>query len=986
MKHTFRTAAFALTGAAVLALAACGGGGGGGGTTPGADGGTGGSATTPIAGIVADGLIQGATVCYDLNDNGRCDDGEPVSSGTGTDGAYTLAVPAEEAGKHAVIAMVPATAIDQDNPGVPVGTAFTLKSPAQADTSKSVFVSPLTDAVVQLMAAAGTTDPAAAIAQLQQVLGLTMSPLENFVAARTGGTAEQQAAAQQAGTYAQVLTEVKKEIGKTAEAAGVETEKKEALISVVVLNTLNTLATSVASSTGTVAELGQSIVQSQGINTTTVAVQADIAAQVTASTPDTSTSAAPFVIVRDVRYTNANNWSYRLFSGDGSTASDGWQYSNEIRRQKSSGSMRTFQRDVSYYDEAAAAWYECPSSGYMVSRTRMTSGGVTESLFCNTIAGTARRTDESIAGSTLRSVLEKVRGSGIAGYDTWGAAPSALTDADAVFPAGSVLRYQLDTQTQNPDSHSLSNKIRVVPPGTGPTDPVPYDTWPFASTLEQFVAANPGFNAATVTGNITDQLGEAPDTSVTDPTLQKRAFYRVGFASTGPSAGNTRYYLCRRLVAGPTTSCSTLGDGTYTIEAKADSRVLRLAGIPATIVALTGSSRIYVERAGAIFYGSKVVAQTTTSIRINKPAWEALLAQLPGVVAHTEPTAPPALDAAKWLREIRDLGDNGFTYRIIESLGTTGGTINEVRVTYDGSDALVPFLRNRIFWTGSAWTSSEDLCPSSGIGFGTWTANPRASTQCGGVMSDTSTGFDAEIAGKTMSFVVNEARKLGGRDNGQDFRNWGPTVLSTDPEYGSFTTALFPAGSKLRYQVATSVNVADTIALDSSVKNSGQTATLVSFAEMTGMYTAGFGGTPVNGGTTLGIYSYQMTGTPASGTTGQKRVRASFGAGNTVKFFLCDQSAVMGPSTINCAETSSSTYTVTAQGGKNVMRFAALPTDITSLGQFTRIVVEHDGAVYLGSRGIPGTKSYTLRLNETAYTALFGLFGETVPSATTTPP
>lgn len=968
----------ALAGAAMLTLAACGGDG----ESPVAAGG-GASSTASLSGVVADGLISGAIVCYDLNDNNRCDTGEPTSSATGTDGGYLLSVPEDEAGKHAVIAMVPATAIDQDNPGVPVGVPFVLKSPAQANTSLPVFVSPITTIVADVMAATGATDPAAAIEQVKIQLGMAGSPLSNYVATR-----DSDPDAARTGAIAQVLTEIQKEIAKTADAAGVEGEKKQALISVVVLNNLSTIASNVAGNTGTAADLGQSLVQSQGITAGTVVAQAEIASKLTTSTPDAASSTpVPFITVRDLRYTDSNNWSYRLFTGDDIADIGGFKYANEIRRTKSGGSMRTYQRDASYFDEAAAKWYECPSDGYKVVKISTDTAGNPASLFCHTFASTARRTDDSIAGLTMRSVIERIRGSGIGDYATWGPAPAAVP-ADAVFPAGATLRYQLETQTANPDAHSLSNKARILPAGAGPTTPVAYGTWPFAATLEQFIASNYGtYSGSIISGNNTDQIGVVPDNTVTDPGLQKKAFYRVAFQSTSGTGGNARYYKCRRDTSGGqeggvTTACVVLSNGTYAIEAKADSRVLRLAGIPADAVAITGSSRIYVERAGAVFYGQKNLLQTSTSIRLNKAAWDALLPQLPGVVAHVEPAAPAAPDAASWLRDIRDLGDNGFTYRIIDSIGSASGTLKETRVTYDGSDpgVLQPFARNRIYWNGTAWQDSEALCPSSGLNFGTWTSSPRESVVCG-LMRDSQTGFDAEIGGKTISFVVNEARQYGSRDGTQDFRNWGPTVQNSDSEYASFTTTLFPAGSRLRYQVSTVVQTADTIATDaqSQVTTGSPSVAVTSLGSVTTIFTGGFSGS-AGGGNTVGIFSYQAAGTPTVGTTGLKRVRASFqatsGTSGNVKYFLCDQnSTTMG--TTACVETATTTYTIALQGGKNVLRFAAMPEQVITFGSFIRLLVEHNGGVFQGNTGIVGSRTYSLRLNQTAYQALFGVFGET---------
>ena len=121
-----------------------------------------------ITGKVVDGPLSGATACYDLNDNGVCDSGEPVSTATGADGAFTLSVQPADAGMHRIVVQVPATAVDATT-GAAVGTAFTLQAPATGTTTAhSVFVSPLTTLVQGHIDATGAT-VAEATALVQRV-------------------------------------------------------------------------------------------------------------------------------------------------------------------------------------------------------------------------------------------------------------------------------------------------------------------------------------------------------------------------------------------------------------------------------------------------------------------------------------------------------------------------------------------------------------------------------------------------------------------------------------------------------------------------------------------------------------------------------------------------------------------------------------------------------------------------------------------------
>lgn len=95
--------------------------------------------TTSLSGVVLDGVLAGAQVCIDLNDNRACDVAEPTAT-TDTAGAYTLTgVPEAEAGQRVLIAeAIAGTTIDADA-GV-VAEAFTLVAPA----GKGAVISPFT--------------------------------------------------------------------------------------------------------------------------------------------------------------------------------------------------------------------------------------------------------------------------------------------------------------------------------------------------------------------------------------------------------------------------------------------------------------------------------------------------------------------------------------------------------------------------------------------------------------------------------------------------------------------------------------------------------------------------------------------------------------------------------------------------------------------------------------------------------------------------
>ncbi|MGF1766409.1 hypothetical protein L4D06_03340 [Enterovibrio makurazakiensis] len=91
-----------------------------------------------VTGKVADGYLQGATVCFDMNRNFVCD-GDETTVTTDESGSYTLSVPEDVSQTYPIIATVSQATIDQDT-NAPVRNAYTLVSPP----GRHAFVSPIT--------------------------------------------------------------------------------------------------------------------------------------------------------------------------------------------------------------------------------------------------------------------------------------------------------------------------------------------------------------------------------------------------------------------------------------------------------------------------------------------------------------------------------------------------------------------------------------------------------------------------------------------------------------------------------------------------------------------------------------------------------------------------------------------------------------------------------------------------------------------------
>ena len=132
--------------------------------------------TTSLTGVVADGLIKGATVCLDKNNNLMCDNSEPQSI-TNDKGEYTLKeISNNDSLNYLVIAVVPKGAIDQDAPNTPISTAYTLTAPI----GKNSFISPLTTLVATEMFNNPQLHAEEAAENINSTLGLNIQPSSLF--------------------------------------------------------------------------------------------------------------------------------------------------------------------------------------------------------------------------------------------------------------------------------------------------------------------------------------------------------------------------------------------------------------------------------------------------------------------------------------------------------------------------------------------------------------------------------------------------------------------------------------------------------------------------------------------------------------------------------------------------------------------------------------------------------------------------------------
>ncbi len=211
-------------------LTACGGGGGGtsgsGSTAAGGSGGSGATAAA-VTGAVADGYLVGAKVCLDKNANGACDTGEPFAITT-AGGKYSIdGVTAEDARLYAVVAEVPANAVDEDTGQQVGGGGYVLAAPA----GKPDFISPLSTLVHKEVKEGAGLSTEEAETKVKAKLGLTedASLLQDYVK-HEDSNAVYKDLHKVAQVLATVIKEERSNIQDLAASAGVSEEKATQVI------------------------------------------------------------------------------------------------------------------------------------------------------------------------------------------------------------------------------------------------------------------------------------------------------------------------------------------------------------------------------------------------------------------------------------------------------------------------------------------------------------------------------------------------------------------------------------------------------------------------------------------------------------------------------------------------------------------------------------------------------------------------------------
>ena len=954
MKLRRVAALWVAVGATSTVIVGCGGGGGGEDSAPPPPAGP-----VTISGVVADGPLSDAVACYDLNDNGACDSGEPTSAPSNADGVFTVEVPAADAGRYGVVVNVPATAIDRDT-GSAVGTAFTLRSPASG--ASTVFVSPLSTLVADAQAASGGTT-AQAEASIKQQLGLAASPLANYVSASDS----------QAARLARTINQVIVEVNKLTAAAGVPADQAKALVASVANGNLPALAALASAATGTPAEVAAQVatqvLADRNLNETTVAAQSQVAQR--SAQPLAVFPTGPFISTIDFTYADAGNYSYRLFTGDNSVLdTNGASVANELRSTLAAGAAQPFNRNQAYW--TGSAWRVCERAWQVVSTTAQTATTPQRSNYCGSQKSESRITAADISGRRMADVVTEMRAFPLPdrnGLPTnWGADPALL--GDTTFPADSLLTVrEQQSDIGNTERYSLIEKALTRFPDGSLRHAATFDdlTGGMPGNLVDPGAAVDGGNAAFLQDIAAPQPG--------DPALRPAARFNIAFH---PDTNAVRFYKCNVVNAtNASTNCATVADGTRgEPEVKGDARVLRIAGgYPTELINASKTQRFFVERNGAVFRGNTDLQRTYHNQRLNTTAWVALRDRL-GVAPHTEATAPPATAPTDFLRQFTYSDANNYGYRRFTGTGVADAagvvTADDHRIRVAGG-VQEPFAFNSEFWTGSDWYA----CPDNLVGVLKFRRDPRDSEYCNAFLSTYTEPVVATIDGRLMSDIVRDVRRYSSLDGIFSYQSWGP-----NPDIAALVGATFPPGSTYYYQRTDQTREPDQVFLaDTSRVRIAPSPTsaepfenwplATTLDEVIAGYPGDLIGSTLNGNTALFVFNYFLPAPSDPAFTNEIQVRVAFDAnGSKARFYRNNRSASTGFTT-NYVTLLDTTYAIETLGGRRLIRFAQTPQEVLDRGGLHRIFVERAGLVRYGqqTRIFPGGQ-HTIRLNGVAWEAL----------------
>lgn len=483
MKTIFKTRAmpvFTAIGFAITTLiSACGGGGGGSSASV---------PTTPTTFTAIDGLLKGAIVCVDANGNGACDTGETQGT-TDASGVVTLNVPTADIGKYPTLVIVPAGAVDADDPANPIVTSYTLKAPADNPS----VITPLTT-LVQHQVENGLTSAQAATA-VQDQTGVA-NAFANFVATPDANarvvakTIVQITQAKLADTSLTAVVGTNDPItGKPITAADLNTAIRAAIVQL--LPTIVSTVSAQSQTGGACVDptaaacktaIAAAVTGTSGLAAGTGITAANLGTLVGVAKSTTTQTEAPSIAnatLKWLRFTDASNWYYRVMA---SSLAENTFDANNLRRYRdlrvtdtagtvanAGGLINQGRTDDLHWN--GTSWVAACNNTWQNTQTTRDANGVATFDYCDGyLKGKSTLVKVDYTAKTIADMVTAVRsypsqGDGLAGvgFAGWGSSDNKATTAlaagfssTAALPSGAALYYVTTTPTEYALSYIVS--------------------------------------------------------------------------------------------------------------------------------------------------------------------------------------------------------------------------------------------------------------------------------------------------------------------------------------------------------------------------------------------------------------------------------------------------------------------------------------------------------------------------------------------------
>ena len=452
-------------------------------------------ATTATSFTAIDGLLKGAVICLDANQNGLCDAGETQGT-TDEKGVATLNVPNTDLGKYPVLAVVPPGAVDSDDPTKPITTGYTLKAPAD----NAAVITPLTSLVQHQVENGLTTAQAAASVQEQTGVANVFA---NFVAipdANARVIAKTIVQVTQAKLADAALTAVVTTNDPVTNKAVTKADLDNAVRAAIVQILPNIVATvSAQAQTGgacadpasadcktalTAAVMGDAgLAASTGVTAKNVATLVGVAKSTSTQTETVATAGTPATadaIFKWLKYnTDNSNWYYRVYA---SNAEENTFDANNLKRFRdiratnmagtvvtTGGLVNQGRTDDVHWN--GTAWVNACDNTWKSTASKSDAKGSSTFDYCDGFKkGTSTKVKVDFAGKTIADMVTAIRahpgqGDGLSevGFAGWGASDSKAStplaagfSSTTVLPAGAALYYVTTTPTAYALSYIVS--------------------------------------------------------------------------------------------------------------------------------------------------------------------------------------------------------------------------------------------------------------------------------------------------------------------------------------------------------------------------------------------------------------------------------------------------------------------------------------------------------------------------------------------------